>query len=324
MKSLPDYLFTFISFLGKIILKVSAVILFLLLVCQSRGQSIARFSFYSVNQEYFNPATSGLQVEMKANTFYRAQWFNVEGAPRTIGVSGTMPINLSAGAGLMLVSDQVGNSSLTNLSVDGSYRIPVNFSHLGVLSFGMRWNIRVDNFQATEEQVGDHQYDYSASLDVKPGFGLFYYDELFFAGISLPKFSRENIRLGQALTNGLHINAGSNFVVSGRVRLRPSILIRSEIATSLAVEGNILMILNDLWFVGGGYRNTGNGFFLLGFKINDRIELDYAYDMGYEISGFNPGASHEVHVTFKVDKIKKVVLRTPRCFGGKWKNYVYN
>lgn len=292
------------------------------------AQNGARLTFYQFSQELFNPALTGAHSEIKINSFYRRHWAKIPGSPKTAGAGIAFPISLNAGAGISVIADHITNTANNCIALDGSYRIPLGLDKGGVLSFGLKLGFNFTDFSPTGDQLNDPLYSASSDFSFQPGFGIFYFDQVFFAGISIPAFSSSSINEfsnnSQYNANVLHLNTGLNVRLSPSVSLRPSILIRTSRQFPTTLEGNTMIVFNDRFFIGAGMRKEVGPQALIGFKIDKRLEFNYAFDFGTKRSDLNSGVSHEIHLIYTVVKSKNLAFKSKTCFGGKWKNHVYD
>src|SRR6185436_18591226 len=75
----------------------------------AHAQQEVMISQYMFNGLFLNPAYAGTHDYVTSSLLHRAQWVQVEGAPRTsmIAIDGPL-MNKSMGLGLSIVHDQIG------------------------------------------------------------------------------------------------------------------------------------------------------------------------------------------------------------------------
>ncbi len=95
-----------------------------------------QYTQYMYNIGSFNPAYVGSVERAEIAALYRAQWIDIEGAPRTLRFGTNIPFNNGkVGMGINVISDQFGPTSQTFFNVAYSYQ--VNLSSETYLSFGV-------------------------------------------------------------------------------------------------------------------------------------------------------------------------------------------
>ena len=110
--------------------------LLLAMVNESYSQQEPQYTQYMYNIGSFNPAYSATVEELDITGLYRAQWIDIEGAPRTLRFGLNYPLeNDKMGLGFNVQSDQLGPT--TNTFVDISYSYQLMLSANTKLSFGI-------------------------------------------------------------------------------------------------------------------------------------------------------------------------------------------
>ncbi len=165
-----------------------------LLLCTAIGYSQLepQYTQYMYNIGSFNPAYVGTVDKAEIAALYRAQWIDIDGAPRTIRFGANIPLgNGKNGIGFNVVSDQYGPTSQTYFDV--AYSFQVNLSSDTYLSFGIDAGggiLDIDftkgNFQNPDEPL------LTTTVFNKfyptAGAGLFLYGEDWYLGASVPNF----------------------------------------------------------------------------------------------------------------------------------------
>src|SRR5579871_3854385 len=94
--------------------------------CQSIAQQDPLYSQYINNPFVINPAYAGLTDNLNLSLSYRSQWTGLDGSPKTVNANGHISLlDNRVGAGLMIVSDQIGNSTTNEVFGSYSYRVHV-------------------------------------------------------------------------------------------------------------------------------------------------------------------------------------------------------
>ena len=83
------------------------IVFFLMQFIWSQQESY--YSLYQYNMNVVNPAFAGTQDGDLATLIDRNQWLGVEGAPRTLALSYSIPRDKNIGIGVSIVSDKVAD-----------------------------------------------------------------------------------------------------------------------------------------------------------------------------------------------------------------------
>lgn len=131
-------------------MKLSIATLLVLLSLSAQAQQDPLYSQYLNNPFVLNPAYAGLTNNLNFSLGYRSQWAGFEGSPKTINFNSHIsPHDNKMGAGLMVISDQIGNSTINEIF--GSYSYRINFTDSKILSFGLQAGIA--NYQIDNSKV---------------------------------------------------------------------------------------------------------------------------------------------------------------------------
>ena len=292
--------------------------LFIILVCgtMTYGQLEPQYTQYMYNIGSFNPAYVGSVERPEIAALYRAQWIDIDGAPRTLRFGTNIPLaNGKNGLGFNVVSDQLGPTSQTFF--DASYSFQINLSEDTYLSFGLDAGggiLDIDftkgNFQDPNEPVLNTTVFNKFYPTV--GAGMFMYSEDWYLGASVPNFltgvtKDEEI---EALFNDriqVHLIGGVVFDLSQQLKFKPAFLAGYFEGLPFRLDFSANFLFNDIFTAGVGYRvdNAVSG--LAGVQISSGMFLGYAYDYSTTaLSQYNQG-SHEVILKFYLGEVSNRV-----------------
>ena len=100
------------------------------------AQKEPQYTQYMYNIGSFNPGYVGSVQTPELAGLYRAQWLDIDGAPRTLRLGVNYPLqNETMGLGFNIISDQLGPATQTYVEVAYSYQLKVTDNTK--LSFGM-------------------------------------------------------------------------------------------------------------------------------------------------------------------------------------------
>ena len=113
------------------------------------SQQDVMISQYLFNGLLINPGYAGSHPYTSTSLLHRSQWNQFDGAPTTsvVAVDGALRDN-SMGVGLLMLHDQIGLTTQTDVALNFAYRIRLG---AGRLAFGLRGglsNARADLFAA--------------------------------------------------------------------------------------------------------------------------------------------------------------------------------
>ncbi len=293
---------------------IRLICLFALLLFGSimvKAQNEPQYTQYMYNIGSFNPGYVGTTATPEIIGSYRAQWIDLEGAPRNIRVGANIPFsNEKMGMGFNIVSNQLGPTTQT--FVDLAYSYQFNVSENTKLSFGMDVGgsfLNVDFSKGTFENPGE-QFDGAniKNFYLNIGAGLFLYGgDTWYLGASIPNFLSDGIYdddVASVIEGRLQVNfiGGYVFDLGENLKFKPAFLINSIAGAPLTTNLSTNFLIKDKFTVGAAYRfdNAVSG--LAGFQIGGGTFVGYSYD--YNTNGlgqFNSG-SHEVVLKFYLGK----------------------
>ncbi|MGF1637804.1 MAG: type IX secretion system membrane protein PorP/SprF [Cyclobacteriaceae bacterium] len=291
------------------------LILTLLLACglymPAKSQQRPIVSQYMFNGLVLNPAYAGRHEYTSFTTMYRDQWINVPGAPK-LGVftmqSGFKDRNV--GAGLIIANDAIGVHN--DLSVYGSYAYSIEVKKGAKLSMGIQAgfnNLRSDFTRLDLPPNSDDPLLSGSVGQFFPNFGtgLFYHDENFYAGFSIPYLmTNHRQRTGDFYQDTRHsryyyLTAGKVFDMSPRVKLKPSTLLRIEENMPVGFDLNANVYLDEMVGIGGSYRFQDSFAIIMELWMSRYLKFSYAYD--YIISDLTTYTfgTHELMLNYRLN-----------------------
>ena len=269
------------------------------------------FSHYWVMEPYFNPGSVGKEAKLNLAGAYAMNFVGFEHNPRSMYLSGDMPFmlgNVHSGAGLQLVSDQIGLFNHQRLSAQFAYKHKL-FG--GLISVGLQAGMMMENFDGSKvdlEETGDQAFSTSEvkgqALDL--GAGIYYTHKKWYAGFSVQHLTSPLVELGE--TNELQVDRTYYLTGGYNIRLRnpfltihPTVLVRSD---GVAYRGDVTVRVaynneNKHLYVGAGYSPTNSVTAMIGGCFQG-IHVGYSYE--FYTSGLSLGnGSHELFVNYQTD-----------------------
>ncbi len=287
----------------------------------SNAQQDAIYSQYMFNPFAINPAYAGSRDAVNVVAINRSQWLGLKGAPNTQTLSAHVPMNKNNLAwGINLSHDQLGPSNNIIAAATGAYQLKLNE---GTLTFGLRggvYNSVINHAKLNFREANDQLDTKSRVSSLVPtfDFGLYYYTERFYAGLSINHLTKHRFKFDGLDNNQSYflrrhtfLSFGYVFDVSKHFIVKPSVLVKHSGKSSVNIDLNTNVMFNELFWVGIGLRNFSSLNFLVDFNVTDYLRVGYAYDMTLnKIKNYSNG-SNEILVGFDFN-LKSTTTVSPR------------
>ena len=150
------------------------------------------------------------------------------------------------------------------------------------------------------------------------GVGVMYYNERFYAGLSVPNFI-ESRYLDQK--NGIYSSASEKahiFLTSGYVfdldenlKLKPSTMLKAVSGAPLSIDLSLNLLVQEKVEFGLSMRLDDSVSAMIGYNISQGMRIGYAYDYTTSNYGVFNSGSHEIMILFDLYKKK---IKSPRFF----------
>jgi len=273
--------------------KLITILLVIISGYNVQAQQDAMFTHYMYNTLAVNPAYAGSRDALTITGLHRSQWVGFDGAPITQTLTAHTPIfSENIGLGLSVINDKIGSNNTTSLYADFSYRIKV--SKKAFFSFGLKGGMNMVNDNLTSlnlHEQNDIAFLNNVQSKLLPnfGFGVYYYSDKFYAGISIPKLLENNFANNtiSGTTNlasekrHYFLIAGTVFNINENIKFKPTTFVK--ITNGAPVEGDLTasFIFNEKFWLGAMFR-TGDALGLLaGLNITNQMALGYSFDWSY-------------------------------------------
>ncbi|SMG36789.1 PorP/SprF family type IX secretion system membrane protein [Sphingobacterium psychroaquaticum] len=318
---------------------------------KSYAQQSIQFTQYIFNSISVNPAYTGYKEEWFGQMGLRSQWTGWDGAPKTgsISIDGVVdPINKRHGVGLQVTSDGLGAQSATSMYANYALRLQLDDEDTQRLSLGVAAGVTqygLDGRKLQAVETGDVVIPNGKISSWKPDvrLGVYYYNPVFYAGLAVQDLfanssSNDEFRFNSNSLESLHRNVSAYFIGGALIGLeeglllRPSILIKDDFKGPTSVDVNAMLIFNDKFWIGGGYRTRAKVFnreyysasplklsatnaitAITQFYATDRLRIGYSYDvMLNRMSGLQNG-THEITLGITFGQSLRTML-SPRYF----------
>jgi type IX secretion system PorP/SprF family membrane protein len=264
------------------------------------------YAQYLNNPLVINPAYTGLNKELNVSVSFRKQWAGFDGSPTTFNATAhTSLFDNRMGAGIILVSDQIGE--YTNTLAMGTYSYKIQMDRT-FISFGLQAgvaNYRGDNSELNIHDDGDTYFaDNINTTQPVFGAGLILSNDNLFLGLSVPRLLK---------TKGTYTNPDTNETVEGnvytqhfygmasyivfineRLRLKPAVLLKYVESNPLSVDVNVVLNIDERFGIGAFTRNFGTYGFLAQARLGPSFRFAYAFELPTDKSVGVNFTSHEI------------------------------
>jgi len=294
------------------------------------AQQDPQFTQYMFNLLALNPAYAGSAERVSIKGLTRHQWVGFEGAPMTQTLTVHSPVwHQSLGVGGTIMRDEHGPVTQYGIMVDLAYRMFLGGDNK--LAFGLKGgvNLMQGDFAALNPlQANDQVFQQNVSTKTDPqfGFGVMYYGERFYLGLSTPKLLRTEFFDDIGVRDTTSLNAFQqgqkpHYFLSGAyvwdlgdyMKFKPTFLVKAVDGAPLSFDLSANFLFYEKFWLGAMYRHTDAVGLLAQYHITDDLSVGYAYD--YPLSPLRnySGGSHEFMLGFEFgNKLKGI--RSPRYF----------
>ena len=288
------------------------------------AQQDAQYTQYMYNTVSVNPAYAGSRGHMSIGALYRAQWVGLDGAPETQTLNLHTPLGFKGvGMGLSFVNDVIGPTSETYFDLDFSYTIQTSFE--GKLSFGLKASAHLLDINFLELYTGQNSpTDLPPNIDNRfspnIGAGIYYHDERFYAGLSIPRmletehFDESNLSTARERMNW-YLITGYVWDLNPFLKFKPAVLTKWVQGAPLQVDVSANFMFNEKFIAGAAYRWDAAFSGMFGFQVSNQFLIGIAYDREITDLGattFNDGS---FEIILRYDFLRSLGnLKSPRFF----------
>ncbi len=273
------------------------------------GQQDEQYTQFMYFKPGYNPGAVGSNDAPCFSLIARNQWIGFEGAPQAQLLSFNMPVfNKRVGIGANIIRQTIGITERYSAETLYAYRIPIG---RGVLGMGLQASVRfirmnfsrAESIQPSSQDdaiPGDIQSKYVPNF----GAGLYYSNQRYYVGISVPRLLENNIDLadsGQTLSKEVrHVYAMAGILIDlgDHVQMQPQVLLKYVPGAPFDGDANLNFIFAEKFTTGvsyrlGGSKRSGIGesvSAVLGMQLSESILFGLSYDFTLsELQKYNSG-----------------------------------
>lgn len=294
-------------------MKIKIIPVFLLcLVCvgHSKAQQIFSMSQFMQHNFIYNPAAAGASDQASLGITYKKMWTGIEGGPRTTMLYADKYFEaLNTGGGLILYNDVTG--PITRSGVEGCVSYGIYTSDYNQLKFGLSGQLlqeRIDK-AAVQKYIPDDPLLATAgsSTTGDAAFGVYYTTPKLNIGVSAKQLIQSKLNFIKTTTlnesrlyRHYYVMGSYNYQLDSQNILIPNFIIKMAAHSPFDFEAGARLEHKKLLWFGINYHYQQYYSAFLGFNINKKVSLGYAYDQyRTPLSIFDEGGgSHELSLKY--------------------------
>lgn len=308
--------------------RVEVTLLAIGMATAALAQQDPQFTQYMFNMLALNPAYAGSAERMSIKALSRHQWVGFEGAPTTQTISVHTPLPFeSLCVGGMIMRDEHGPVRQYTFMADVAYRLFL--ANSAKLSFGLQGGLNLfqgDYADLSPLDPNDQvfQQNVSTKLDPQFGFGMMYYADRFYLGLSTPKlihtkFFEEAVldTLGAPFQLGQRahwfLSGGYVFDMNTYMKFKPTFLLKAVNGAPMSFDLSANFLFYEKFWLGAMYRHEDAVGVLAQYQFTEGLYAGYAYDFTLSPLRDYSGGSHEIMIGYDFrGRVKGI--RSPRYF----------
>ncbi|MDB5197149.1 MAG: hypothetical protein JWP88_1520 [Flaviaesturariibacter sp.] len=279
----------------------------------SYAQQLPISSFYDMHGVMHNPATAGVSKNASVGATFRKQWSGIDGGPQTTMVyANTHLQDGKTGLGGYLFNDVTGPLRNTGLQLAYSYIIPLK----GNSSFSLGIEGRAQQFSYDRQKLAASLGAADPAITGKEkrikgdaGFGIAYTTSKLQVGASVSQLvqSKLNLYEGSGNTTGeaqfyrhFYLHGKYDLKIDDYTHMYPNFLLVYVPNAPTEFQGGVRVEHNDVFWYGLSLRAHQSWMFSAGFKIKEKLNIGYSFDVyRTPISLFDNGSNaHEVMLRY--------------------------
>ena len=290
----------------------SFLTLLLILLISSRvfsQQQIYTYSQYADNLTPINAAYSMLNKSGSVSVLGHRQFIGIEDAPSSLLFNGSLPIRvINASTGIYLLNDLT--PLVRQLEVNAFFAKSIQITGDQYLSVSINGGLR--NYAANYSALDASDPEFITNVrDTKPniGFGIMYYSEKFYLGLSMPQLTFGALETAQRsqtdyLKSYYYFSGAYIFNIAQDFKLKPATLVSYAKNRSVIARMSGILYLADKLGVGFAYSSEKTIAGILSVNFN-KLKIGYSYETGASGSNSSGGinnARNEISFAYRFGK----------------------
>lgn len=262
------------------------------------------YGLYLNNPLVINPAYTGINDNLQAVINFRNQWAAFEGNPTTLAASGHLSLrDNKMGAGLLIISDRIGETSNTSFGASYAYKIAKDDK---IFSFGMQAgaiNYQTDPGQLNLQNPDDPAFGVINETKFNLGAGAMLKTEKYLIGLSVPRLVANSLTTqgGSVQMYQQHFYLMGSYIhfLNDRILLKPSVLFRGVKGAPLSTDLNFNVNIDRNYTAGIFTRNFQSFGLLAQFNFMEKYRLAYLFELPSNASVGTRFTTHEIMISLR-------------------------
>jgi|YNPMSStandDraft_1061717.scaffolds.fasta_scaffold00449_6 type IX secretion system PorP/SprF family membrane protein len=295
-------------------MKTKSTYLFLscILSLSLKAQQIPSLSLFMENTYLINPAAAGSNQASPISLHYKRWWSGFNESPTMQAITGHTPISGNVGLGAKFFNYSTG--PISKLGIEGTYSYHFKVGSSSKIALGLSaqlYQFYLNKNLLKLEEDNDQAIIYSSDKIISPdaAFGAYFYDDNYFAGISVYQLINRKVHLmnNDNLENRqvrhYFLTGGYRFDINENFSLEPSVLVKF-IETGIGqLDINVKSLIKQFLWYGISYRTSEAISVNLGIKKSPII-FGYSYDILLSDIRKHSVGSHELLFIYQFNKSK--------------------
>ena len=288
-----------------------------ILTIYSFGQQEYSYTNYFEANSFYNPAATGTDGTQNITALFRKQWAGFDGSPMNGGlVYENQLSDYNMGIGGYAFIDQIGATTMTSLAANYSYSLKLNDKHNLAFGIDAGADIYSTDYNRLVYWDDDEMFDNQSPISVTPrvGFGVHYYTESYYVGISVPRIVTFNNDSPISISSSKMPSIVSNYYLSGGYKFpigsdfEMQINMLGKYTPRILPQGdlNVMATYKSIIGLGAGYKSLGFASAYLQYSYEGVVTIGYAFDFTVtEMANYSSG-SHEIMIKYTIPKKKAI------------------
>lgn len=275
-----------------------------------KGQQSTSYSQYGVAVTPINTAGSFLSKETQINLIGRYQWVNLEGAPTAYRLAASMPLGKSdLRVGLNIKHENVSVEKLGEALAFVGKEVRLSTNDYLALSVGAGVSYYNGNFSQLSSTDPMFSNDLKETDGMLSASLMYYRQDKFYAGISLPRLTFSKIGLGSSSMNYdasllYQFTAGAVVPLGADFDVKPATLVNYAKNLDFQADVSAIFYLKKTFGLGANVRTEGEMAALASLLVkNLNIGLGYQFATSNSaLSRTFNNSTYEFSLTYRFGK----------------------
>lgn len=263
------------------------------------------YTQYMDNLTPFNQAYSMLDKSGSLNALVRNQFVGVKGAPNTFILNGNIPLeSFNGSTGVLIMNDQFAIEHNTQFSAFLAKSVQLNESEFLAVSLSAGLKYYTANFSTLDASDPEFRNDVRETAP-NLGFGVMYYSDKFFVGLSMPELTiralgTASIQDNTNFRNHYYFSGAFITDIADGVKLKPAVLAAYARGVPFTTNVSGTIYLRETLGIGLNYRTDNAAAGILSINMNSfKLGYSYQFETGSRNLGGLNNSIHEITLTYR-------------------------